>query len=685
MNRKQKIIISVTGIFIVLLILVGLTYAYFLTRIQGNTNSKSISVTTADLKLDYGEETNEILGVSNAQPGYSVEKVFTATNNGNSDVDYVITFEDVLNELTRQGDLVYSLECSTYLKEGFSYNRNNGELNVTGTKDGECNGVKEETFPNTTDLKMIVRNKIKETQVQIYKIKVTYLNKDIDQGIDMNKNYSAKINIKDYRIINPYKDTELAGTLINKAMNVTEKEEKEDGYAKFRVYPLTIPGKEVVYAQTKDYSEITSYPETNILLDANQSYYFTYASDYDVVDSQFQLINPKVVKYNENRNELKGKYVVSLSGVESSQGEDSVTSNSMIYKISDIEQDITESSFKYAKVEKIPGSKEKSLVSDIDDYGTTYYYRGLVTDNYVSFGDKLWRIVRINGDGSIKLVLNDAALESVFNEKVDDNAYVGYMYGLAGVTTDKERCLMLSNNEVVDDTTKTSKNDCENNGGTWTTTAYEATHANIKDSTIKNTLDNWYEENIKTNYDNYISDTLFCGDKEMSEIVSQNRDTLGYAEIKDYYSVADRLFISSLMTKNIDGNPTFECTSKSKYTNSRYSKEIQQLKNGNKTNGNLKYSIGLLTADEVVYTGNPAASINGSYLYNKNFYGWYTMTPAGFSENLQAHEVFIMNNARAITKISVNSERYVRPVINLKSNVEIQSGDGTINNPYTLK
>ena len=51
MNRRQKIIVSVTGIFIVLLILVGLTYAYFLTRITGNTNDKSISVTTANLEL----------------------------------------------------------------------------------------------------------------------------------------------------------------------------------------------------------------------------------------------------------------------------------------------------------------------------------------------------------------------------------------------------------------------------------------------------------------------------------------------------------------------------------------------------------------------------------------------------------------------------------------------------------
>ena len=50
MNRKQKIIVSTTGIFLVLLILVGLTYAYFLTRINGNTNDKSISVTTANLR-----------------------------------------------------------------------------------------------------------------------------------------------------------------------------------------------------------------------------------------------------------------------------------------------------------------------------------------------------------------------------------------------------------------------------------------------------------------------------------------------------------------------------------------------------------------------------------------------------------------------------------------------------------
>ena len=55
MSRKQRITFSVVGITIVLLTLIGLTYAYYLTRIQGNTNNKSIDVTSAYLALSYDD------------------------------------------------------------------------------------------------------------------------------------------------------------------------------------------------------------------------------------------------------------------------------------------------------------------------------------------------------------------------------------------------------------------------------------------------------------------------------------------------------------------------------------------------------------------------------------------------------------------------------------------------------
>ena len=87
MNRRQKIIVSVVGIFIVLLALVGITYGYFLTRIQGNTNTTSITVTTADLKLVYGDGNGIIAPSKVLMPGDEVgTKTFTVTNDGNDTV-----------------------------------------------------------------------------------------------------------------------------------------------------------------------------------------------------------------------------------------------------------------------------------------------------------------------------------------------------------------------------------------------------------------------------------------------------------------------------------------------------------------------------------------------------------------------------------------------------------------------
>ncbi len=50
---------------------------------------------------------------------------------------------------------------------------------------------------------------------------------------------------------------------------------------------------------------------------------------------------------------------------------------------------------------------EEGLIESSDDLGGCYYFRGNVNNNYVEFANLTWRIVKINGDGSVKLVLND--------------------------------------------------------------------------------------------------------------------------------------------------------------------------------------------------------------------------------------------------------------------------------------
>ena len=52
----------------------------------------------------------------------------------------------------------------------------------------------------------------------------------------------------------------------------------------------------------------------------------------------------------------------------------------------------------------------------------TYYYRGDVQNNWVSFGNFLWRIIRINGDGSIRMIYS--GLRSATNH-TGSNAQIG--------------------------------------------------------------------------------------------------------------------------------------------------------------------------------------------------------------------------------------------------------------------
>lgn len=64
----------------------------------------------------------------------------------------------------------------------------------------------------------------------------------------------------------------------------------------------------------------------------------------------------------------------------------------------------------------------EGLIKSTDDDGVTYYFRGAVTNNYVSFAGVLWRIVRINGDGSVRMILNDIA-DTVANYNSDTDDY----------------------------------------------------------------------------------------------------------------------------------------------------------------------------------------------------------------------------------------------------------------------
>ena len=200
MNRRQKITLLIIGIILILLVLIGLTYAYFVTRINGSI-TESVDAKTLKLELVYGENDPTIKFGDNVLPGYSVSKEFSVTNKGSS-VDYFsIKMENVVNTFIRREDIIYIIE-----------------------KEGE--EIKRGMLPNTESW-LVYKEKIEIEETINYKITVEYLNKNEDQSEDMDKDVSFKVNI-DSRIDNIFtnaKERTLIGAIardnaISKTMTV---------------------------------------------------------------------------------------------------------------------------------------------------------------------------------------------------------------------------------------------------------------------------------------------------------------------------------------------------------------------------------------------------------------------------------------------------------------------------------
>ena len=328
-----------------------------------------------------------------------------------------------------------------------------------------------------------------------------------------------------------------------------------------------------------------------------------------------------------------------------------------------------------------------------DAYGDSYYYRGNVTNNYVKFGkwskdtpdvvkgfssatstiykeystvkecqsassynvnctviskankDMYWRIIRINGDGTVRVIYDGTSAHangessedrqlgtSAFNFNEDDNAYVGYMYGQTGAST------------------------------------YAAAHANTNDSTIKAYIDNWYKTNIVgTTNEQYLANNVFCNDRSISSDTLSGYSNKGYGTEKTVY----RWYNVLRESDGYDFSMRLTCPQK----NDAFT--VSDTTNGN---GALTYPVGLLSTDEILLAGGWPASNSGYYLYSGQ--EWWASSPETFNGNY-AGVRYVDSYGYADSANYVFNDSGVRPVFNLKAEVLAQ-GSGTASDPYHI-
>ena len=260
---------------------------------------------------------------------------------------------------------------------------------------------------------------------------------------------------------------------------------------------------------------------------------------------------------------------------------------------------------------------EENCRSDNNSYCTSI--------KLASSGDKMyWKIIRVNGNGNLRLIYNGTNLNSDYDSS---NPTTWKFVGINSYNN-------LGNTDIK-------------------YTGY--TYDNNVDTLIKKEVDLWYKNTLSSgDYDAKIVEEKFCSDSS----------NYHYDSIYNYNVFASYDRVNQYM-KNfaIDNTPTLICPATSETYGGEYTLKV-----------------GLITVDELVFGGESAAVSNTGYLSTTGYLYW-TMSPADISVNSAG----VWTGGDLLTGDNISTiYRAVRPVINLDGNLSFSDGDGSLENPFKL-
>ena len=356
-----------------------------------------------------------------------------------------------------------------------------------------------------------------------------------------------------------------------------------------------------------------------------------------------------------------------------------------------------------------------------DDEGESYYYRGAVKNNYVSFAGFTWRIIRRNGDGSVRMIYSGKSTtdtgeavtigKSQFNSKYWDPTYVGYKYNEdfelhennettrytwftntskynygTGYTFDASTKKFILTGTIKqltwkdnhDEIVKSQLYSCLNascnvvykvtgyqNDTTMTvkpisysSKSLATAQTNNTNSAIKTTIDNWYKNNL-TAYTSKLADETFCNDRSISSGTG--------------YKLDSQTFYGSYNRNANRRTPSLKCTQ----ANDKFKVSNASAK--------LDYPVALITADEMAMAGGVFDTSNTNYYLYNGQYQW-SLSPGNFDTYRSLADVWAVNPSGSLNPWDyVGNSFGVRPVINLRTDTQITKGDGSSLNPYVVK
>ena len=649
--QKKKVNMIVLSVSVILM-LIGLSYGYFFIRKNQENNNVAGSEC---FKLEFSNE-SEAINLSNMYP--------ISDEEGKKQVPYSFTITNTCDMLAGYTVNMEMLEGTTLNSKYLDVLVNNEEIKLLSTYEAT-----DTVIANSTESRILTKGTLAYNDSADYTVRF-WMDKDVEDIESMNKYFASKIvvvaipstwdstsagynTLHDAILANEYQSTpekaiekikakgnpDLSQTApiikwVEKTGESTTQQVIKPAESAIKsdvqTSDLTDNDTKLKLYTTKTFNSNTGRysmggavfvdPTT---IDFNGATKYYYQNEY----IQYNMDNGKLRTISDNGSNTI--YLVTGVTKTSSTGNwNGVKYDAVAYKLSLTQ--LTETELETDK-------SDKGLYQAADDYGTTYYYRGNVKNNIVQFAGFYWQIVRINGDGSIRLMYDGTVKNatggdqtignSQFNSKYNNPAYVGYMYGNPDGTT------------------------------------FDEVHNNTNNSIIKTAVDNWYKTNIvDKGFSSNVSNAVgFCGDRTLRS--------------GDGVSTTQNSYFSSY--KRLENNtPQFTCPELSRDLYTTAASSI-----GNKA---LTYPVGLITYDELVYAGMDNRHTNKlSWAYSTQHY--WTMSPSSFDATLGYAIEWFLNSAGNLTPWwGVGSHLGARPVINLKSDTLITGGIGTSSDPFVV-
>ena len=409
-NKKKALVLSVVGLIGLIVITIGITYAIFTYTKLGTTDN---TITAGTLKFLYTENTGVKTGIqlTNALPISDTQG--KALDGDNNVFDFSI-------EATNTGTEAIPYEVTLRKKADSTLEENCVKVYLTD---------KTETTEKE-ELAVIKYSKLPQTNIDVG----SEIEKTIYNGIVDGNTTNYK---KDFRLRMWVDDTEDSSNIYGK---------------KFTAMVNVYSNAKVISAEEQ---ELRSNADIQSITIGDNA--LTSVTDKDW-NYEIQLDNPDILKLN-----VIPKYALSNVKIEkdnqiiSNNSEVSLVGGNNIYKvtITSADQTVTKEykiNIKVKQVEKVSifgkqyevidaeptlttSSNKSSDASglykstDTNTGKPTYYFRGNVTNNYVSFAGQTWRIVRVNEDGTIRIIMQDGInsnADIAFNSNYNNYSYMYY-------------------------------------------------------------------------------------------------------------------------------------------------------------------------------------------------------------------------------------------------------------------